>query len=194
MATIHIQLCKPPPVPATKPLCTVHPGVHRGSSPVAMQKHMAVFICKSNILLPVRKEPIYLMWEDRLWGCCCEVFITGLLLSCLIPYLTWLPNVWNITEGQDQVVPLSDCIGCYLRTSYCLLLHLLPGLVLFIKRKMSFPIALHRLFDDCHSPLIMFVVIFHFKDFLTLQFSPDGKQRQFFFMSQGRCRKHGTAI
>lgn len=61
-------------------------------------------------------------------------------------------------------------------------------------KRMFFLIALHRLSDDFQFPLIMLMAVFHFKDFLTPRFSSAGKQRQFLFMSQCRCRKHGRAI
>lgn len=117
--------------------------------------------------------------------------ITTVLLSCLISHMA-LPMLASLLEAKPRLYlhlyVLDVTQGLHILCSFTFNL----DFVLFIKRKVSFPIALHRLFDDSQNPLILFVAIVHFKDFLILQDSPDGKQRQFLFMFQDSCRKHGT--
>lgn len=153
---------------------------------MAMQKHKAASICKSNSSLPEESQSDMGRWAVK-------------LLLCSLP-LSYYLVTYTISHGLPMLGRP--------RPSYtCISLHwmLFKNFIIFalshstwplysLQRGISFPIVLHRLFDDCQSPLIMFLAIFHLKDFLILQFSPEDKQRQFLFMSQGRCIKHSTAI
>lgn len=156
---------------------------------MAMQKHRAASICKSNSSLPEESQSDVGRWAVK-------------LLLCSLP-LSYYLVTYTISHGLPM-------LGRLLKAKTKLYLHLSAldviqelhtlcsftfylAFVLFTKRDIL-SIVLHRLFDDCQSPLIMFLAIFHLKDFLILQFSPEDKQRQFLFMSQGRCIKHGTAI
>lgn len=136
--TIHLWLWKTVPGPATRPLSSVHPLEHRSNSPVEMQKHVAASIWKSSFPLPIRREQT---WTERVAYETIAMKCALPLCHCLVSHslITSLPNSWQVTKGQDGVIPASVCIGYYSRISYSLLLHLTPGFVLFRER--------------CHLPL-----------------------------------------
>lgn len=146
VATIHLWLCKPAPVPATKPLFTVHPGEHRGSSPVAMQKHMAencnISSCKSNILLPVRREPLLCgkMGSEAV-AVRCSLPLCCSLASYHISY--GLPMHGRLLKAKTRLylcLSALDVIqGLHILCSFAFYL----AFVLFIQGQQSCPFSLH---------------------------------------------------
>lgn len=133
------------------------------STGVALHGHAETRGCFHSQIqqLAGRREPV---WCGEM-GCeAGAVFIATQLLCCLICYLTWLANTWKATEGQDQVIPAPLCTGCYSRTSYSLLLHLLPGLCTLYKQRCPFPLYSPDCLTTVKSPLIMFLAIFHLPD------------------------------
>lgn len=137
VATIHLWLCKPAPVPATKPLCTVHPGEHRGSSPVAIEKHMAASICKSNTSLPVREES---NWCGKM-GCEAIAVKCSLPLGCYLvsyPVSYGLPMLGSLLKTKTRLylrLSALDVIqGLHILCSFTFYL----SFVLFIKKRCPF--------------------------------------------------------
>lgn len=93
VATTHLQLCKPAPVPAANQLCNCSTRwiLEQGS-----WSNAEIYVCFCLQIHHSGQKRTNLVWEDRLWSCCCELFISVSLLSglplCLTLYLTWFVN------------------------------------------------------------------------------------------------------